>query len=360
MNTECRKDGVAGFMRVKNDAEFVEASIDSCVDALDELVIVYNDCSDDTPVLVEKKRMEYPDKIKVFEYRHKVYSVNLTKEEYDYASGLPDDAPGLLCNYYNYALSKVSYKYAVKIDADQIYFTDRLRMLCDIFRNGNKRRNLLKYSAGWAFNMYFVAYKFLCFRIQRAYGFLPARIVEAFSPCYMEYLRCQALSKDASLSLSGLNVVKDDGWYVCMGRKGEGINILPPFNGEGDHLIFRVTDKTYFRRFDMPYYNLLSNSSYSLIEEFVHPYRVLCAGFFWFHMNAMRERYRKDILRAKKKYVESFVPVREFLGLRYKDIVSMADRRIYSLRQNVLFSFIYKGFRSSIKENLNILDNMKA
>ena len=77
-------------------------------------------------------------------------------------------------------------------------------------------------------------------------------------------------------------------------------------------------------------------------------------------MNAMRERYRKDILRVKKKYVESFVPVRDFLGLRYKDIVSMADRRMYSLRQNVLFSFIYKGFRSSIKENLNILDKMKV
>lgn len=44
-------NGVSGIMRVKNYAAFIEASIDSCINALDELIIVYNDCSDNSPEL---------------------------------------------------------------------------------------------------------------------------------------------------------------------------------------------------------------------------------------------------------------------------------------------------------------------
>ena len=40
--------GVSGIMRVKNDGEFIAASIKSCIDALDELVVVYNDCTDNS------------------------------------------------------------------------------------------------------------------------------------------------------------------------------------------------------------------------------------------------------------------------------------------------------------------------
>ena len=40
----------------------------------------------------------------------------------------------LLANYYNYTLSKAQYRYAMKIDADQIYFTDKLKAFCDLYR----------------------------------------------------------------------------------------------------------------------------------------------------------------------------------------------------------------------------------
>ena len=73
INNNQLRSGVSGIMRVKNDAEFIEASIDSCINALDELVIVYNDCSDNSPELIYKKQMQYPDKIKVYEYKHKIY-----------------------------------------------------------------------------------------------------------------------------------------------------------------------------------------------------------------------------------------------------------------------------------------------
>ena len=134
INEEKLKRGVSGIMRVKNDADFIKASVESCIDALDELIIVYNDCSDNSPQVIEEMRLKYPDRIKVYEYKHKVYSINLTKAEYEYAKSLPNNSPHLLCNYYNFALSKVTYRHAMKIDADQIYFTEKLKKTCDIYR----------------------------------------------------------------------------------------------------------------------------------------------------------------------------------------------------------------------------------
>ena len=43
--------------------------IDSCIDALDELVIVHHDCTDDTPQILRSKQKQYPDKIKIYEYQ---------------------------------------------------------------------------------------------------------------------------------------------------------------------------------------------------------------------------------------------------------------------------------------------------
>ena len=85
------KQGVSGIMRVKNDAQFIEACVESCINALDELIIVYNDCSDNSPQVIEEMRSRYPDKIKVYEYKYKVYSINLTKEEYEYAKLIDSD-----------------------------------------------------------------------------------------------------------------------------------------------------------------------------------------------------------------------------------------------------------------------------
>lgn len=353
------KKGVSGFMRVKNDAEFVEACIDSCIDALDELVIVYNDCSDATPELVEKKRQEYPDKIKVYEYKHKVYSVNLSIEEYEYAQSLSDDSPHLLCNFYNFALSKVSYDCAVKIDSDQIYIAEQLKKWCDFYRRDEVLCKSMKYYWGWIFNLYFIAYKFICFKTGKVHNLLPERLVSFMYPYYEEYMRYEAGRGRVCLSLSGLNVFKDNGWFVCLGRKGNGLNILPPFNGEGDHLIFRVSKKTYFRRFDMPYYNLLANSEYSLIEEFVHPYKVLCAGFAWFHLNAYRIKYRDEVRQVKAAFPKAFYKIKDFLNLDYYSILKLIDKNMYSLRQNILFSFVYKSDNSALKCNVGLLDNFK-
>ena len=41
-------------MRVKNDGQFIERCIESCIDALDELIVVHNDCTDNSVAEIDK------------------------------------------------------------------------------------------------------------------------------------------------------------------------------------------------------------------------------------------------------------------------------------------------------------------
>lgn len=345
--------GVSGIMRVKNDAEFIAGSIESCIDALDELVVVYNDCTDNSAEVIETMRQKHPDKIRVFEYPYKVLGAGLTKEEYEYAKSLPDDSPSLLCNYYNFALSKVRCEYAIKIDADQIYFKENLKKWCNLVRQGNEVEG--SYMLGKIFHYYFLAYRYFSLKFKIRLPFMPEWLSKTVKPHYEKFALEQMIKGKACLSFSGLNVYKDNLWYVTLGLKNNALNVLPPFNGENDHLLFKVSNQTYYRKFDMDYYNLISNSSYSLIEEFVHPYKPMFMGFCWFHMNAMRSRFKKQVLSVKQSNPEAFERIDTFLKYNYRTVERKADKRIHSLYQRVLFSFIYNADKRSIASNLDIL-----
>lgn len=56
--------------------------IDSCIDGLDELIAVYHDCTDRTPEILRQKAAQYPDKIRVFEYRPSVYPIDLMRRSW--------------------------------------------------------------------------------------------------------------------------------------------------------------------------------------------------------------------------------------------------------------------------------------
>lgn len=118
-----RKDGVSGFIRCKNEEEFIEQVIHSWLENSDdfnvgflsELVVVYNDCSDKTEEILKNLLKIYPNKLKIYHYIPKVFAQG-TKEYKD----LPSNDYQSLVNYYNFALSKTTYKWAVKIDGDII------------------------------------------------------------------------------------------------------------------------------------------------------------------------------------------------------------------------------------------------
>lgn len=353
------KVGVSGIMRVKNDAEFIRASVESCISALDELIVVYNDCTDNSPQIIAEIQSKYPDKIKVFEYKHKIYSINLSKEEYEYAKSLPLDSPHLLCNYYNFALSKATCKYAMKIDADQIYFTEKLKWWCDIFRGKKVRYSLATILGGviWTYS-----------RIVSKINFMSKRIIplmslhktEFFWDCYSNFVAHLVQKTKRPVSLSGVDVFKDKEWYVTVGLKNPINNILPPYNGVGDHLIFKVGKDTYYRPDDCEFYNNLRSDSYTLIERFEHAQgNPISIGICWYHINAMRGSVAPKVLTAKDKYPEFFVPINEFVNSDYnKDIEPMEDKQMVVHYQNILFQFIHQYNAFDIKTYLNKLNNI--
>lgn len=334
MNSICeRKDGLSGLMRIKDEASFIEGCIDSCIDALDELIIVYNDCTDDTPKIVEKKRMQYPDKIKAYAYNYGVLSHNLTREEFEYAKNLPDDSPRLHCNQCNFALSKASYKYAVKIDADQLYFADELKKWRDICSETIQVEWHISFILGWLFMMYFTAYRRLSFKCGKpCLWMIPDWLVRRWFKYYHKYSQWRLQRGKACIALSGLNVFKDDRWYVPF----DGVNIHPPYNGEGDTVIFKISNGTYWRR------HCSDKKTYSVTENFYHPYKMMFTYPVWIHLHANRKYCCDKVKRMKDEHPECFVPIEDFPSMTYREVLDKMDKKAHTLFQMTLFALIHK------------------
>jgi len=131
-----RVDGISGFMRLKNEAEFVDRAIASHIGGLDELIIVHNDCSDETPAICHHWQRLYPEKIKVYEYEPKVVPI-CTPESLK----IDPRSPHCIANYYNYALSLTNRKIVIKVDGDHHAISSRFRHICDRVRRVLPRKS---------------------------------------------------------------------------------------------------------------------------------------------------------------------------------------------------------------------------
>ena len=110
-----RPPGISAYLRVKNGAQFVRLAIESHLPFYDEIVAVYNDCTDNTAEILHDLQINNPTKIKVFHYLPKVASVKTENH-----AVMPDDSVHGLANYYNYALQKTTYNTATKLDDDHL------------------------------------------------------------------------------------------------------------------------------------------------------------------------------------------------------------------------------------------------
>lgn len=341
------KNGLSGIMRVKNEAMMIEECIDSCIDALDELIVVCNDCSDSTPEILERKKLQYPEKIKVYYYNHNVLSFDLTEEEYRYALSLPDDSLRLYCNQCNYGLGNVTHKFAVKIDTDQIYFKSELKHWRDICC-GERKSFRASYIAGWFFMMYITLYRRLSAALKTPCLFLlPDFLVKWFAPSYRQYAEYCLQRGKASIALSGVNVFKDDGWFVTF----DNYNIHPPYNGEGDTVIFKVSDQTFFTRTSS------GRGSFSVTEKFNQPYKMMFAGPIWFHQHANRPRCWEKVHQLKRMDPNSFVPLEQFVRMKYSQVCKKMDPGATTLYQRILFAVVHKIGLNAVIENEHLLSN---
>lgn len=341
-------DGLSGLMRIRNEETFVKDCINSCIDALDELIIVYNDCTDNTPQIVREMQKLYPRKIRVYAYDNNVLSHNLTKEEFEYAKSLPDDSPRLHCNQCNFALSKANYKYAVKIDADQLYFSDELKKWRDVCSGDANVKWNICFILGWFFMMYFTFYKRLSFKVGKpCLWMLSDWLCGLFVNSYLKLAKWRLRKGTVAIALSGFNVFKDNEWYIPF----DGLNIHPPYNGEGDTLIFRVSAQTYYSK-------TINEATRTITEHFNCPYKMMFVGPIWFHLHANRYYCWSKVKETKEQHPNWFVPIELFSKMSYKEVYAMMDKKAHSLYQRTLFALVHKIGIGLIKKHLVLLQKM--
>lgn len=330
--------GVSGMLRCKDCADFLEACIESCIDALDELVVVFNHCKDKTEEILYQMQEIYPDKIKIYPYMPFVYPINLTVEQYAEVMSLPSDSIHLLTGYNNYAISKTTYRYVIKIDADQIYFKEKFVRLCNAYRATNKVKITLCECI--AYNMY-QAY---CssFRRKEMQNYLWMEgIAVALYPYYYSYVEKMIINEKTVVSLSGINLYTNgEDWMVGTGKKGT--DVLPPFNGTRDHFFFQVTSLMMMERavFES------KKNNYQVLEILYCNHSMIDAGFCWFHVRANMNNNIKHSDELYQKFPESYVPIKKFCKSRYRNLP------IYDVPRAAFSKSIFSYFFMATKKKL--------
>mgnify|MGYP001451831476 FL=1 len=128
-----RLPGISAFVRTRNGADFLRETILSHAPYVDEIVAVYNQCTDGTEAVLAALQDELgPARLRVFHYLPRVHPPG-SKEH----AAEPGQSPASVVNYSNFALSRTTRRIVVKLDDDHIAF-DRLLapMVADLRANG--------------------------------------------------------------------------------------------------------------------------------------------------------------------------------------------------------------------------------
>ena len=125
-----RRHGISAMLRVRDGAQFLRPGLESCMGVFDEIIAVHHQCSDDTPQILHEYAAAYPGRFKVYEYPHEVFPA-CTKGHAEQGPESPHTIAALC----NYALSRTTRRYAVKHDADHLYWP-RFAEIADFIRGG--------------------------------------------------------------------------------------------------------------------------------------------------------------------------------------------------------------------------------
>lgn len=113
---DARPAGISGFTRVRNGQDFIEATIRSHIDYLDEMVVVHNRCTDATPDILAGLQREFgSERLRVMHYTDPIYPPG----SQGHASTAPDQ-PRSMVNYSNFALAATRYAHVTKVDDDHL------------------------------------------------------------------------------------------------------------------------------------------------------------------------------------------------------------------------------------------------
>ena len=124
-----KKPGVSAILRLRNEEDYLEQALSSILPFFDEFVIVYNQCTDRTPEIVEKFAIKEPQRVKAFHYLPEVFPQGSEMQR-----KLPADHVNSLVHYCNFALSKATHQVCAKWDGDMIAAPEPLKQIMDRLR----------------------------------------------------------------------------------------------------------------------------------------------------------------------------------------------------------------------------------
>ncbi len=131
-----RRPGISAFMRVRDGAFSVEAAIRSHIAHFDEIVVVHNRCTDQTPEILARLEQELAPRLRVFHYVPEVFAPGSAGHR-----RTPPDAPQSLVNYYNLSLSLTRFSHATKLDDDHVATGEATARLVADVRAGRAANN---------------------------------------------------------------------------------------------------------------------------------------------------------------------------------------------------------------------------
>ena len=168
---------------------------------------------------------------------------------------------------------------------------------------------------------------------------------------YSRYIRFRLQKGNIAVSFSGINLFYDGTWSIPFDK----YNVHPPYNGEGDTLLFKVSSETFFiRKYDN------NKRPYTVVEQFNHPYKVAMADSpIWFHLHANRLYCYDKVKKTKEEHPELFISPDVFVNMKYEDIHNKMDLKVPNLFQRTLFALVHKMGVQTIKKHLFLLDRIK-
>lgn len=274
------------------------------MDALDELIIVVQESLDSTLEIAKKYQAMYPKKIKLFEYPVEVdnplyYERNQPSVDRNSYYKRAYTVHGA-ANYYNFTQSKVSYKYTMKIDADQIYITNKLDFIRKFYKNDTK---------GWL--TYFI--KSILKPKKIKYLLTLSKLIKDNNntPTFIGSMLYKYANKIYTMKNS----------FSVLMNNNQSLSLIG-FSGYGDHCIY-LSNKHYY---------ILSEE---YLYEVIKPYPSLFfLGFLFIHLHGVKknyyERFKLLDVDIKKEFARNFstlIEFKDYVNLTYPEMSEVALKR---------------------------------
>jgi len=300
-----RPFGLSGHMVAKNEALTIKESVESVLPALDELIITYQTSKDRTEEILMQLKEQYPDKLRIFHYKPYLPPYGRLADRKE-SNRYPEGSIHNPSNYYNYGLVRHRFAYYMKVDGDQVYFTEKLKHFKDELHRIYHQPDWKK---GKLIRQFCRKCYWLNYYLSR---FAP---LQPFPPDSRlnRALFALAYSPDFAFSMAGLNVHFQDNKLAIP------VEPLNYNSGVGDHFILPVTSKTIYHW-----------SEKNLYEYFSMP-KFISIGFCWLHFKYIKIAMDKQI----RKPPGEAVPLAQCGELSADELLKKASSTVENKRNQV-------------------------